>query len=209
MKKPTSAHLIAFVALFVALGGTSYAALKIPRNSVASRQVKDGSLVPADLNASARSDLYIKSSSAQVSRDKDAGEYTALTLKVPKGKYLISADASLWKTNAASQTAGGGVNCAVFAGSKSLRSETTWLPEYVGGGIQGTHALDIRVAVSLSSTRTLALKCGLAVPIFIRKAGHGNAQAAARKGHAALLFSSISYEIDSPVLTATRVASIH
>ena len=36
----TSAHIIAMLALFVAMGGTGYAALKLPKNSVGSKQIK-------------------------------------------------------------------------------------------------------------------------------------------------------------------------
>jgi hypothetical protein len=36
----TSAHVIAIIALMVALGGTGYAALKLPRNSVGAKQLK-------------------------------------------------------------------------------------------------------------------------------------------------------------------------
>src|SRR3954467_14993415 len=36
----TSAHAIALIALMVALGGTGYAALKLPKNSVGSKQIK-------------------------------------------------------------------------------------------------------------------------------------------------------------------------
>jgi hypothetical protein len=56
-------NVIAYLALFVALGGTSYAAAKLPRNSVGSVQVKanaitsskvrNGSLVAADFAAGA------------------------------------------------------------------------------------------------------------------------------------------------------------
>lgn len=41
-------HAVAYVALFVALGGTSYAAAKLPRNSVTSATVKDRSLLARD-----------------------------------------------------------------------------------------------------------------------------------------------------------------
>ena len=41
--------LVALIALFVALGGTSYAALKLPANSVGSAQVINGSLQTGDL----------------------------------------------------------------------------------------------------------------------------------------------------------------
>lgn len=56
--RPTYANVVATVALFVALGGTTYAATQLPRNSVGSAQlkknavtgakVKDGSLQAAD-----------------------------------------------------------------------------------------------------------------------------------------------------------------
>jgi hypothetical protein len=58
----TSAHAIALLALFVALGGTSYAAVKLPKNSVGASQiktngvgsseVKNGSLRKVDFRAS-------------------------------------------------------------------------------------------------------------------------------------------------------------
>jgi hypothetical protein len=61
MKRPSPALIIAMVALVVALGGTGYAALKVPRNSVGSTQlkanavtspkVKNGSLSKNDFKA--------------------------------------------------------------------------------------------------------------------------------------------------------------
>ena len=63
----TYANVIATLALFVALGGSSYAALKLPngsvgseqlkKNSVTSVKVRPGTLVTSDFNASARSRL--------------------------------------------------------------------------------------------------------------------------------------------------------
>ena len=47
--RPSPAMLVALIALFVALGGTSYAALKLPANSVGSAQVINGSLQTGDL----------------------------------------------------------------------------------------------------------------------------------------------------------------
>jgi hypothetical protein len=63
----TFANLTALLALFVALGGTSYAALQLPKNSVGAKQikknsvtskkVKPGSLLTSDFNASQRASL--------------------------------------------------------------------------------------------------------------------------------------------------------
>jgi hypothetical protein len=64
LTKPSPAMVVALVALFVALSGTSYAALTLPANSVGSKQirknavtgskVKPGSLLASDFKRSAR-----------------------------------------------------------------------------------------------------------------------------------------------------------
>ena len=46
--RPSPALVVALVALFVALGGTGYAVTQLPRNSVGSEQVRDGSLLRRD-----------------------------------------------------------------------------------------------------------------------------------------------------------------
>lgn len=48
-KIPSPAMIVALVALFVALGGSSYAAVALKANSVASKQIKNGSIQAADL----------------------------------------------------------------------------------------------------------------------------------------------------------------
>jgi hypothetical protein len=45
------ANAIAYLALFVALGGTGYAAANLPANSVGARQLQNGSIVPKKLNS--------------------------------------------------------------------------------------------------------------------------------------------------------------
>jgi hypothetical protein len=45
-------NVIAYLALFVALGGTSYAAIKIPAGSVGNRQLKNHSVSPIKLQTS-------------------------------------------------------------------------------------------------------------------------------------------------------------
>jgi len=44
------ANAIALCALFIALGGTSYAAITIPRNSIGNRQLKNHSVTPVKLD---------------------------------------------------------------------------------------------------------------------------------------------------------------
>jgi hypothetical protein len=43
-------NAIAYLALFVALGGTSYAAFSLPKNSVGTAQLRNGSVTPPKLN---------------------------------------------------------------------------------------------------------------------------------------------------------------
>jgi len=50
---PSPATVISLIALFVALGGTSYAVTKLPKNSVGSAQVVNGSLQKVDLSTRA------------------------------------------------------------------------------------------------------------------------------------------------------------
>src|SRR3954454_9464120 len=45
--RPTPATAIALIALFVALGGTGYAALKLPKNSVGTKQLKNNAVTGA------------------------------------------------------------------------------------------------------------------------------------------------------------------
>jgi hypothetical protein len=44
--------VIEFLALLVALGGTSYAVIRVPANSVGTRQLKKGAVTPPKLSAS-------------------------------------------------------------------------------------------------------------------------------------------------------------
>jgi hypothetical protein len=51
--KLTYANVIATIALFVALGGASYAAVKLPKNSVGTKQIKNKSITGAKIAAGA------------------------------------------------------------------------------------------------------------------------------------------------------------
>jgi hypothetical protein len=45
----SSAHVISLIALFVALGGTGYAAISMPKNSVGSKQIRTGAVRSSDV----------------------------------------------------------------------------------------------------------------------------------------------------------------
>jgi hypothetical protein len=50
--------VVAYLALFVALGGVSYAALKLPANSVGTKQLKNKAVTLAKISSSARKSLH-------------------------------------------------------------------------------------------------------------------------------------------------------
>jgi len=54
LPRPRHSTVVAYLALFVALGGTSYAAIKLPANSVGSREIKQRSVQTSDLALNAR-----------------------------------------------------------------------------------------------------------------------------------------------------------
>ncbi len=49
----TYANVMATIAVFIALGGASYAAIKLPKNSVSAKQLKRGAVTPAKLSGGA------------------------------------------------------------------------------------------------------------------------------------------------------------
>jgi hypothetical protein len=50
MRRPSHATVIAYLALFVALGGTGYAAINLPENSVGSKQIKPNAVVSSKVH---------------------------------------------------------------------------------------------------------------------------------------------------------------
>jgi hypothetical protein len=61
MRRPSPAMVVALIALFVALGGGAYAAIKLPTNSVGTKQLKKGAVTPPKLSASTLKQLQGKS----------------------------------------------------------------------------------------------------------------------------------------------------
>ena len=131
--RPAPATVVAIIALLVALGGTSYAAIVLPANSVVTAQVIDGSLLTKDFKAgqipagkpgpAGPSNAFATSVDGPVTLG--AGGTTAATLQLPKpGSYVIWAKASLFDTGSADEQ----VNCQLVAGSTTDRS-VVYLPK--------------------------------------------------------------------------------
>jgi hypothetical protein len=50
LRAPSPAFVISLIALFVALGGTTYAATSLPKNSVGTKQLKNGAVTKGKIN---------------------------------------------------------------------------------------------------------------------------------------------------------------
>lgn len=67
-RRPSASMIVALVALFAALGGVGYAAVSMPRNSVGTTQLQDGSVTNHKLAANAVGYQKIKPNSVGVKR---------------------------------------------------------------------------------------------------------------------------------------------
>ncbi|MEX2103329.1 MAG: hypothetical protein WD805_05150 [Gaiellaceae bacterium] len=76
LRKPSPATVIACIALFVALGGTSVAAVTLARNSVLSKHIKNGQVKTADLGANAVNSAKVGNGSL-LAQDFAAGQLPA------------------------------------------------------------------------------------------------------------------------------------
>jgi hypothetical protein len=72
-KTPSPAMLVALLALFVALGGTSYSAISLSKNSVGSRQIINGGVKRADIARNAVASAKVRDFSL-LAKDFKAGQ---------------------------------------------------------------------------------------------------------------------------------------
>ena len=98
MRLPSPALVIAVIALFVALGGTSYAVTQLPKNSVGTPQLKSGSVTTGKIAKGAVSSGKIAGSAVTGAKVKDASltadDLTAAARAELRGTPLTSAAAS-------------------------------------------------------------------------------------------------------------------
>jgi hypothetical protein len=80
----TFANVMASIAVFVAVGGTSYAAITLPRNSVGERQIKPGAVGATELRTGAVGSRALKNASIRP-RDLAAATRDALGKPGPAG----------------------------------------------------------------------------------------------------------------------------
>jgi hypothetical protein len=104
--KLTFANVMSVVAVFIALGGVGYAALKLPKNSVGTRQIKKKAVTPAKLSPKAiakfkgaqgpagptgPSDAYIDRVDTIQLLSGVATDNQVSALSLPAGSYTLTA----------------------------------------------------------------------------------------------------------------------
>jgi len=94
LRRPSPALVVAFVALLIALGGTSYAAFRLPRNSVGTKQLKHNAVTASK----------IKNGAVTASKINTSG------LTVPNALHANSADSATNATNATHATTADNAN---------------------------------------------------------------------------------------------------
>jgi hypothetical protein len=72
--RPSPAMVVAMLALFIALAGTSYAAIKLPAHSVGTRQLKDSAVTSTKVKDSAITSRKVKDRSL-LAQDFRAGQF--------------------------------------------------------------------------------------------------------------------------------------
>jgi hypothetical protein len=116
--KLTYSNLMSSVAVFVAIGGTSYAATKLPRDSVGQRQLKANSVGAAELRARAVTSSKIRNGTVAVD---DLHRLTRDALKGdpgPMGPSGVPLRSSL--NSAGTQVAGNAASSATVALGKFI-----------------------------------------------------------------------------------------
>ena len=120
LRRPSPALVVASVALLIALGGTSYAAFRLPRNSVGTTQLKRNSVTTSK----------IKNGGVTASKINTSG------LTVPSALHASSADSA---TNATRATnAGNSTHATTADTATNATNATTAINANLLGGLPGS-----------------------------------------------------------------------
>jgi hypothetical protein len=139
--KPSPALVISVLALSVALGGTAYAGITIPNNSVGANQLKNGAVTTKKLKNGAVTTKKIKNGNVTASKINTTG------LTVPNAQHANQADTAANATNL------GGLASSSFTTASNYTQSSTAKPitstvATIGSPIQITTAGTRRVIAS-------------------------------------------------------------
>jgi hypothetical protein len=152
-------NAIAIAALFIALGGTSYAAVAIPKGSVGNRQLRNGAVSAGKIKAGAVTPGKLASGSF--------GGRILDYVEIANNGQVLASDPKTVKTEAWNINVGGVVvfphrvpkGCFPLASASSPSGATTTTPPVVGVG-GGDGSAQVVVRVSSETSLTLAIICG-------------------------------------------------
>jgi hypothetical protein len=170
-------QVVAYVALFVALGGVSYAAVKLPANSVGAKQIRKGAVTKPKLSKSLLASLTghavpgapgIKGDSGATGPQGVAGPPGPKGDTGPKGDKGDKGDPGTDGTSVTSQTlASGNAHCANGGSSFTSVSGITYACNGAKGdtGPQGPGALSLTRTIS-DQTYTTVSAGGITLYLF-------------------------------------------
>jgi hypothetical protein len=184
-KRIGSAHAIALLALFVALGGGAYAAMNLPKNSVGTRQLKRGAVTPPKLSRSTvkelkgntgprgpkgakgakgdkgatgpagPSDIYAAGNAAGAM----SGSYTQVAaVTVPAGDYLLQAKMTIFATAAESAAVAACQIAPTATGGPGAWDQTRVSLPAIAGQVS-SQDVALAGADSFGSSQSIVLSC--------------------------------------------------
>jgi hypothetical protein len=152
--KLTYANVIATMALFIALGGASYAAVKLPKNSVGSKQIKDNAVTGAKIkNGAVTGSKIALSSLGTVPTAASAG----------RADSAVRADSAANAANAANATHATNADTAGFATSAETALNAAQLGGVPVDGFMGASRFAFGSASTDGAAQTLFTLGGLEV----------------------------------------------
>jgi len=171
-----SAHVIALIALFVALGGSAYAALNLPKNSVGARQLKRGAVTPPKLAHSTVKKLRgAKGRPGATGATGPAGpsdiyaggaafgalgaSYTEIaSITVPPGEYLLEAKTTILDPEKEEHAIAECQIAAKVSGGPDIWDQTSVSLPKIAGEFSSESAT-LAGAAAFSATQTIVFSC--------------------------------------------------
>jgi len=196
-------HLVACLALFVALGGTSYAVVRLPANSVTTRQVKDFSLLRRDFRrgqlragplgtAGRRGAVGAQGPVGAVGPVGDTGDPGRAASGMLTGRVTVPS----MKTGFAAPVGAGAFVPSVSEYVAAQRSPNTTLTaqDLAVTGVAGTGTVTVRLRINFADT---ALFCKMTAPV--NHCDSGGTQVTIPPG-AALTLAVENTDLDFPAI---------
>ena len=119
--KLTYANVTATMALFVALGGTGYAALSLPRNSVGSAQIRSGAVGKSELRSKAVTSRAIRNRTVRLTDLSRATRESLRGAQGPAGPSPVTYRTAI--TSGGAQSRGNSQGADHVSGSNEYRVE--------------------------------------------------------------------------------------